>query len=973
MTTRTNIAPGPLYVGQILAEVFEIRRLIASGKMGHVYLANNLSTLRPVAVKIPGDNFINSELKRKAFLREVEIWTSLAHPHIAEVYFVRDDKTTHYRPAIFMAYYESGSLADRISHRSGLSLSESIDIAIQVCWAMDHAHVQGCVHRDLKPSNILLSRFGHAVVSDFGLAIKDGLANPFSTGFTPAYMPPEAWQPDESSRITELSDIYSFGVVMYELFCSKLPFVAPDIESLRYAHVHQAPDPPRQINPQLVDTLSALVMQCLEKTPSHRPSRFIELAEVLMDSYMQVTGVYYRLHRPPPGFIHVRKANNVRRVIMIEQLATASLIRGDLDEASRLTDEASSLFQEWQDQQGLARCRANSGVIAFARSEQYEAMTLLTQALVELMALGDELGMAQCYIYLGHVNSTMAQYREALDYYEQARAILIRIGDDHGSANLSVNIANIHSFRGAYQETTKYLESAEVKFRETGDKHALAACLNDQSMHYATQGKHVEAERCLSETLMICREIGLQAETAKAHLNFGHLFLMTKQLEEAQRSYQKALHLFERLRDDQGKAKCYLGFGHIHLRRKDIKAAEVDFMKASELFAPLHDHEGCAKVHEGLAMVAHSRENPKKALEHALLSFSNYKIARVDTQRFEQLWGIRSVSAKDLELIPELRENLEDWKKQSPSLRRAAEEFEETSLGKSISTRTDVERWNDIGLTLKRAGDYQRAVIAYSKAIRLKPDFSGAYSNRGNAYCQWGRLDQALEDHNKAVKLSPKCAATIFSRGVTLGRLNRFRKAIRDYTKAIELDEEFASAYANRGMLYYERRQYRKALADLNRAIELNPKDVLAYSARGYLYGDRRQFAEAAADFCRVIEINPNDADAYFRAGSAFAASGDLPKALPFFENAARLGHPEGSEYLARARGRIWKEMLLRILHCQSKEDMVILVMDLPELLDDQTSSDLEKCVVSLPTHLMPYVRERLDWLRDIAQHWSDE
>jgi len=219
---------GPWHIGKTVADIFEIRGVLGRGGMGVVYFAHDNATQRKVAVKVPLGKFVDDEDARKRFTREAEAWTGLIHPHIVHAFDVRDEQSTDYRPAIFMDYCDGGSLADRISNGSRLPVTEAMDIAIQICWAMAFAHEKGHIHRDLKPANVLLTSEGKALVTDFGLvksltlqdlglgsgrvsgADAKALASISQAGGTPEYMPLEQWE----GKAERASDIYAFGVML---------------------------------------------------------------------------------------------------------------------------------------------------------------------------------------------------------------------------------------------------------------------------------------------------------------------------------------------------------------------------------------------------------------------------------------------------------------------------------------------------------------------------------------------------------------------------------------------------------------------------------------------------------------------------------------------------------------------------------------------------------------------------------------
>jgi serine/threonine-protein kinase len=168
--------------------------------MGLVYRAYDHATHQEIAVKVPLGRwdfdtagrkrlvrFVDSPEAKKDLLQEVRHWMALAHPHLVRALDVRDDESTDYLPAICMEYCEGGSLADRIYAGDGLTLAEGLDIAIQVCWAMEYVHEKGLVHRDLKPLNVLLKqdgsgRLGRALVTDLGLAKAMGVRGADAAG-----------------------------------------------------------------------------------------------------------------------------------------------------------------------------------------------------------------------------------------------------------------------------------------------------------------------------------------------------------------------------------------------------------------------------------------------------------------------------------------------------------------------------------------------------------------------------------------------------------------------------------------------------------------------------------------------------------------------------------------------------------------------------------------------------------------------
>lgn len=240
------------------------------------------------------------------FRREAATWLTLpVHENVVEAQRI---VTLREAPHLLLEYVPGGSLADRLQAGRSMSLWEALPIAIDVCRGLQHAHRSQLVHRDMKPDNILIDGTGRAKISDFGLVKALGSASEgdferpepiegvtpgrgalltrAGTGLgTPAYMPPEQW-----SRAVEVgpsADIYSLGVILYQMVCGRLPFELeeddgrPPMLAFRVMHLTQLPPDPLRMNPALPVQLGELILKCLSKQPASRPNSASEVLSVL--------------------------------------------------------------------------------------------------------------------------------------------------------------------------------------------------------------------------------------------------------------------------------------------------------------------------------------------------------------------------------------------------------------------------------------------------------------------------------------------------------------------------------------------------------------------------------------------------------------------------------------------------------------------------------------------------------------------
>ncbi len=240
---------------------------IGSGGMATVYKAVQEPLGRPVAVKMLRPNVTTDELVLKRFEREALFMASLQHENVIHVHdFVRDHGTL----SIIMDYVEGIDLFDLLDRVVRLPSDVAAIVALQVARALDYAHFRGIVHRDIKPANIMLSYRGEVKLTDFGIA-RDGTKvdlTELGTGVgTPSYMSPEQVVGD---RVDFRSDIFSLGIVLYQMVTGRKPFVEDSIQTVMQKIRLDQPTKPRKLEPSVPNSLERVIFHCLKKDPDHR-------------------------------------------------------------------------------------------------------------------------------------------------------------------------------------------------------------------------------------------------------------------------------------------------------------------------------------------------------------------------------------------------------------------------------------------------------------------------------------------------------------------------------------------------------------------------------------------------------------------------------------------------------------------------------------------------------------------------------
>jgi len=271
MPLRPDDALGA-HVASVLEPHYEIDAEIGRGGMGIVYCAKDKRLKRNVAIKLlPPELAFRTDI-RSRFLREAETAAQLSHPNIVPIYNVEERENLVY---FIMAFIAGDNLATRLQKEGALDAGEVRRILREVADALAFAHKRNVVHRDIKPDNILLDAdTGRAMVTDFGIAralTDTGDSRLTATGMaigTPAYMSPE--QSAGESEIDGRSDLYSLGVVGYQMASGDLPFIAPNTPSMLVKHLSEIPQPVDERRPDLPMDLSRVIMMLLEKDPANR-------------------------------------------------------------------------------------------------------------------------------------------------------------------------------------------------------------------------------------------------------------------------------------------------------------------------------------------------------------------------------------------------------------------------------------------------------------------------------------------------------------------------------------------------------------------------------------------------------------------------------------------------------------------------------------------------------------------------------
>jgi serine/threonine-protein kinase len=273
----------------VIKDKYKILKLLGEGGASKVYLSERILINDQVALKMLLFDLANDPVKVKRFRLEASNTASIKHPNVIAIYDF--DFTEQGIPFIVTELLRGHTLLHEMRQKGQMSLSRSVEVLLPICSALSVAHSRGIVHRDLKPSNVVLHRMDDdsevVKLIDFGIAKSSLNSNQVNTGpgivfGTPSYMSPEHCLGERP--VDGRADVYSLGVLLFEMLTGQLPFQAASPTALMFKHIRETPPSPRSIYPDLNPQVEEIILKSLSKEPKRRFSSTLELASELSKS-----------------------------------------------------------------------------------------------------------------------------------------------------------------------------------------------------------------------------------------------------------------------------------------------------------------------------------------------------------------------------------------------------------------------------------------------------------------------------------------------------------------------------------------------------------------------------------------------------------------------------------------------------------------------------------------------------------------
>jgi tetratricopeptide (TPR) repeat protein len=909
---------------------YKLLEQIGEGGFGVVFMAEQTQPIRrKVALKVLRPGMDTRQVVAR-FEAERQALALMDHPNIARV--LDGGQTTSGRPYFVMDLVKGLPITDYCD-QAQLRANERLELVVHLCQAVQHAHQKGIIHRDLKPSNVLVTlQDGTPLVKviDFGIAKALGQSltdKTLFTGFaqmmgTPLYMSPEQAALSNVDVDTR-SDVYSLGVMLYELLTGSTPFDRERLQEAGYDEMRriireeEPPRPSTRISTlgQAAITVSArrksdpkrlsqicrgeldwIVMKALEKD---RNSRYESASAFATDVQRYLSGEVVQAC-PPSAWYRFRKlARRHKAGLAFAGMILAFLlvlgggigwVVGDRSareevrerEAKEALDRAAELLEEGQWRDATAWAQRAKVVLGGG-----QARPALHQRLEEIQA---DLKMAE---RLAEIRIQRSNVRdEAFDSLsvdvEMARAFR-EYGIDVETLGMQEAARAVRS-RLIWLELVLALDEwadvrGDLKPSEQSWKDLLAIARAADPDELRNQLRRALETRPADGKALA----GLAASDRLASVPAPTLNLLGRRLlwsgkgDEAVRVLRLAQWRFPNDFWINHNLGYYLMHGpHWQEALPFLLAARALRPESPGVCVNLSVALGKMGDHAwGLAVCQEAvRLKPDYVAAWDNLGNAHGSLGQHDE-------AIAAFS-RAIELKPNYAKAWYGRGKAHAHLAQLKKALDDYS--KAIELKSQLaEAWDDRGAVHGRLGQLNEALTDHSRAIKLKRDHSPAWYNRGVVHARLGQQEKALTDYSEAIRLKPDFAEAWVNRGVTHAKLGRLEEGRDDSSKAIELKPDIAEAWLHRAICNAGLRQFDNALADYSKASELKPDFAEAWYNRGNLYFELNQVARAIDDYTRAIKCKPDEREAWHHRGVCYLTRGENAKALFDFSRAIQL------------------------------------------------------------------------------------
>ncbi len=841
----------PTYVGRItqlepgteFGPRYRIEAMIGEGGMGTVYKAYDRDLDRVVALKLLRAELTADTDAMRRFKQELLLASKISHKNILRIHDLGDAGGIKF---ISMAFVEGEDLHAVLKREGKLSVERTLAIARQLCGALEAAHNEGVVHRDLKPHNVMLDKSGTAFISDFGLAksLDAGAVGMTRTGEylgTPRYMAPEQV---EAKPVDHRTDLYSLGLILYEMATGDVPFTGQTTLQLMYQRVKEKPKNPKDLNPDLPDYLVKVILCCLETKAERRYQSAAEILHDLDAEKAKSRSRSVRIELPAPGEMPWLWA--VMGLVLAAVLSLAiPAVRHRIFGAPQAngTNVPSTAAQKY------------IAVLPFRVLGEETQLNYIAEGLVE--GLSAKLFQLKDVRVASASATTEAMSKGSLDKIARALGVsLVLQGTVQGAAEQLRIVVNLEDVGAGKRLWSKEFNGVAKDILTLEDE---------------MYGQMVTAMNLTPTT----DELTRAAIKPTGNIDAYDLYLRGRNSMRGQQDQKNILSAIEfyrqALEKDSGFALAYTGL------------ADANMAMYKEKKEPLWAERAL-----GAAQQAQGLNDSLPEVHFALGS-------------------VYSATGRTAQAIVELNRALQLSPNSDEGHRRLGTAYlndgkpNEAVLAYQKAIEVNPYYWanhSSLGIAFLSMGENQKALDSFRKVTELEPENSVGYENMGLAHLRTGRYDEAVSALQLA--LDRQQHHSIYSNlGTAYFFMKRYDESVRMFEKAMELNPNEEMVIGNLADAYRWSGQREKAMATYEKAIRLaldslkvNPRDPMALSSLALYYSKKGQAAQATTFINRARGIDSQNVWLIYIEATVHAHAGRPEQAVASLREAFHNGYP---------------------------------------------------------------------------------